>query len=130
VMRGLECVKIVDPCAPQVLGEGEVISYAGSRILIDFDRAGYKRLDLAFVSHDNLLEEVNRARWRQMECEFTRGKSPEPWRRWFGLGHPSLLPGGPARYPWRLTLCCSAEPSNHGYVALGLVRPTGAAFLQ
>ncbi len=45
----------------QVLGEGEVIGYAGSRILIDFDHAGYKRLDLALVSQDNLLEEVDQA---------------------------------------------------------------------
>jgi ATP-dependent DNA helicase RecQ len=42
----------------QVFGEGEVIGYAGSRILVDFDGAGYKRLDLALVNRDNLLEQV------------------------------------------------------------------------
>jgi ATP-dependent DNA helicase RecQ len=43
----------------QVFGEGEVIGYAGSRILIDFDHQGYKRLDLALVTEDNLVEKIS-----------------------------------------------------------------------
>ena len=41
-----------------VLGEGEVIGYAGNRILLAFDQAGYKRLDMGRVIEDDLLEEV------------------------------------------------------------------------
>ena len=41
-----------------VLGEGEVIGYAGNRILVAFDRGGYKRLDLGLVIDGDLLEEV------------------------------------------------------------------------
>ena len=33
-----------------VFGEGEVIGYAGNRILLAFDQAGYKRLDLGPVT--------------------------------------------------------------------------------
>jgi hypothetical protein len=33
-----------------------VVGYAGSRILVAFDRAGYKRLDLALVLDGDLLE--------------------------------------------------------------------------
>jgi ATP-dependent DNA helicase RecQ len=33
----------------EVFGEGVVVGYVGSRILLDFDRAGYKRLDLGRV---------------------------------------------------------------------------------
>jgi ATP-dependent DNA helicase RecQ len=40
----------------RVFGEGEVIGYAGSRILVAFDRAGYKRLDLGLVMDRQLLE--------------------------------------------------------------------------
>ena len=41
-----------------VFGEGEVIGYAGNRILLAFDQAGYKRLDLGPVTDGDLLEEV------------------------------------------------------------------------
>ena len=41
-----------------VFGEGEVIGYAGNRILLAFDQGGYKRLDLGLVTEDDLLEEV------------------------------------------------------------------------
>jgi ATP-dependent DNA helicase RecQ len=41
-----------------VWGEGEVIGYAGNRILLAFDRGGYKRLDLGLVTDGDLLEEV------------------------------------------------------------------------
>ncbi len=42
-----------------VFGEGEVIGYAGNRILLTFDEAGYKRLDLGLVTEGDVLEEVN-----------------------------------------------------------------------
>ena len=42
-----------------VFGEGEVIGYAGNRILLAFDQAGYKRLDLGPVTDGDLLEEVS-----------------------------------------------------------------------
>jgi ATP-dependent DNA helicase RecQ len=40
----------------QVFGDGEVIGYAGHSILLAFDRAGYRRLDVGLVIGDNLLE--------------------------------------------------------------------------
>jgi ATP-dependent DNA helicase RecQ len=39
-----------------VFGEGVVVGYVGSRILLEFDRAGYKRLDLGLVMDGGLLE--------------------------------------------------------------------------
>jgi len=39
-----------------VFGEGEVVGYVGPHILLAFDRAGYKRLDLGLVMGSNLLE--------------------------------------------------------------------------
>jgi superfamily II DNA helicase RecQ len=42
-----------------VFGEGEVIGYAGNRIVLAFDQAGYKRLDLGLVTEGDVLEEVN-----------------------------------------------------------------------
>jgi ATP-dependent DNA helicase RecQ len=39
-----------------VFGEGEVVGYVGSWILLAFDRAGYKRLDLDLVVDGHLLE--------------------------------------------------------------------------
>jgi ATP-dependent DNA helicase RecQ len=42
----------------RVLGEGEVIGYAGNRIMLAFDQGGYKRLDMGLVIEDDLLEEV------------------------------------------------------------------------
>jgi ATP-dependent DNA helicase RecQ len=39
-----------------VFGEGEVVGYVGPHILLVFDRAGYKRLDLGLVMEGNLLE--------------------------------------------------------------------------
>ena len=42
-----------------VFGEGEVVGYAGNRILLTFDEAGYKRLDLGLVAEGDVLEEVN-----------------------------------------------------------------------
>jgi ATP-dependent DNA helicase RecQ len=42
----------------EVFGEGEVVGYVGSRILVAFDTAGYRRLDLNLVT--NLLEAVDR----------------------------------------------------------------------
>jgi hypothetical protein len=33
-----------------------VVGYVGSRILLEFDRAGYKRLDLGLVRDGGLLE--------------------------------------------------------------------------
>jgi ATP-dependent DNA helicase RecQ len=42
----------------RVFGEGEVVGYAGSRILLAFDTAGYKRLDLGLVLDRDLLEMV------------------------------------------------------------------------
>ena len=42
-----------------VFGEGEVIGYAGHRILLTFDEAGYKRLDLGLVAEGHVLKEVN-----------------------------------------------------------------------
>jgi ATP-dependent DNA helicase RecQ len=43
----------------RVFGEGEVVGYTGSRILLAFDRAGYKRLDLGLVRDGGLLEKVD-----------------------------------------------------------------------
>jgi ATP-dependent DNA helicase RecQ len=40
----------------RVFGEGEVIRYVGSSILVAFDRAGYKRLDLGLVAEGHLLQ--------------------------------------------------------------------------
>jgi ATP-dependent DNA helicase RecQ len=37
-------------------GEGEVIGYVGSSILVAFDRVGYKRLDLGLVTDGHLLD--------------------------------------------------------------------------
>jgi ATP-dependent DNA helicase RecQ len=42
-----------------VFGEGEVIGYAGDRILLAFDQAGYKRLDLGLATEGDVLEEVS-----------------------------------------------------------------------
>jgi ATP-dependent DNA helicase RecQ len=42
-----------------VFGEGEVIGYAGRRILVAFDQAGYKRLDLGPESDGDLLDEID-----------------------------------------------------------------------
>jgi ATP-dependent DNA helicase RecQ len=42
-----------------VYGDGEVIGYAGTHILVDFEHQGYRRLDLAAVTQDDLLEDVN-----------------------------------------------------------------------
>jgi ATP-dependent DNA helicase RecQ len=42
----------------RVFGEGEVVGYAGARILLAFDSAGYKRLDLGLVLDGSLLEQV------------------------------------------------------------------------
>jgi ATP-dependent DNA helicase RecQ len=39
-----------------VFGEGNVIGYAGRGILLDFDRVGYKRLDVRLVIEGDLLE--------------------------------------------------------------------------
>ncbi len=39
-----------------VFGDGEVVGYAGSRILLAFDRAGYKRLDIGLVMDGGLLQ--------------------------------------------------------------------------
>jgi ATP-dependent DNA helicase RecQ len=43
----------------RVFGEGEVVGYAGSKILLAFDTAGYKRLDLGLVLDGGLLELVS-----------------------------------------------------------------------
>ena len=37
-------------------GDGEVIGYAGRGILLEFDRVGYKRLDVQLVLEGDLLE--------------------------------------------------------------------------
>ena len=37
----------------QVFGDGEVIGYAGHSILLAFDRAGYRRLDVGLVVGDD-----------------------------------------------------------------------------
>jgi ATP-dependent DNA helicase RecQ len=42
----------------RVFGPGEVVGYAGSRILLAFDSAGYKMLDLGLVLDGGLLEPV------------------------------------------------------------------------
>jgi ATP-dependent DNA helicase RecQ len=42
-----------------VFGEGEVIGYAGHLILVAFDEAGYKRLDLGLVTDGDALEKVS-----------------------------------------------------------------------
>jgi ATP-dependent DNA helicase RecQ len=39
-----------------VFGDGRVIGYAGRGILLDFDRVGYKRLDVHLVMDGHLLE--------------------------------------------------------------------------
>ena len=39
-----------------VFGTGEVVGYAGRNILVDFDRAGYKRLDVELVLEGELLD--------------------------------------------------------------------------
>ena len=39
-----------------VFGDGEVLGYVGSSILVAFDRAGYKRLDLGLVTEGHLLD--------------------------------------------------------------------------
>jgi ATP-dependent DNA helicase RecQ len=39
-----------------VFGEGVVVGYVGSLILLEFDRAGYKRLDLGLVMDGGLLQ--------------------------------------------------------------------------
>jgi ATP-dependent DNA helicase RecQ len=39
-----------------VFGDGKVIGYAGRGILLDFDRVGYKRLDIRLVIEGDLLE--------------------------------------------------------------------------
>jgi ATP-dependent DNA helicase RecQ len=38
-----------------IFGEGEVVGYVGSSILVTFDRVGYKRLDLGIVADGHLL---------------------------------------------------------------------------
>ena len=45
----------------RVFGAGEVIGYVGSRILLDFDQAGYKRLDMNLVLEGELLEPTDDA---------------------------------------------------------------------
>jgi ATP-dependent DNA helicase RecQ len=40
-------------------GDGEVIGYAGRAILLEFDRVGYKRLDLGLVLEGDLLAPVS-----------------------------------------------------------------------
>lgn len=42
-----------------VFGKGDVVGYPGSRILIAFDSAGYKSLDLGLVRDGGLLEQVD-----------------------------------------------------------------------
>jgi ATP-dependent DNA helicase RecQ len=42
-----------------VFGKGDVVGYPGSRILIAFDSAGYKSLDLGLVRDGDLLEKVD-----------------------------------------------------------------------
>jgi hypothetical protein len=42
-----------------VFGEGEVVGYPGPRILLAFDSAGYKSLDLGLVRDGGLLEKVD-----------------------------------------------------------------------
>jgi len=42
-----------------VFGNGDVVGYPGSRILIAFDSAGYKSLDLGLVRDGGLLEKVD-----------------------------------------------------------------------
>jgi ATP-dependent DNA helicase RecQ len=43
-----------------VFGEGDVVGYVGSRILIVFDTAGYRRFDLNPVIGANVLKAVGR----------------------------------------------------------------------
>jgi ATP-dependent DNA helicase RecQ len=43
----------------QVFGDGDVIGYAGRAILLEFDRVGYKRLDIGLVLDGDLLHEVD-----------------------------------------------------------------------
>jgi ATP-dependent DNA helicase RecQ len=43
----------------QVFGDGEVIGYAGRAILLEFDRVGYKRLDIGLVLDGDLLHPVD-----------------------------------------------------------------------
>jgi ATP-dependent DNA helicase RecQ len=42
----------------QVFGDGEVIGYAGRAILLEFERVGYKRLDIGLVLDGDLLHPV------------------------------------------------------------------------
>ena len=44
-----------------VFGDGEVIGYAGGGILLEFDRVGYKRLDVGLVLERDLLTEIDAA---------------------------------------------------------------------
>jgi ATP-dependent DNA helicase RecQ len=43
----------------RAFGDGEVIGYVGSRILLEFDNAGYRRLDMDLVLEGDLLEAVD-----------------------------------------------------------------------
>jgi ATP-dependent DNA helicase RecQ len=43
----------------RVFGDGEVIGYAGRGILLEFDRVGYKRLDIGLVIDGGLLELID-----------------------------------------------------------------------
>jgi ATP-dependent DNA helicase RecQ len=42
-----------------VFGKGDIVGYTGSRVLIAFDSAGYKSLDLGLVRDGGLLEQVD-----------------------------------------------------------------------
>jgi ATP-dependent DNA helicase RecQ len=46
----------------QVFGDGEVIGYAGRAMLLEFDRVGYKRLDIGLVVDGDLLHAVDSRR--------------------------------------------------------------------
>jgi ATP-dependent DNA helicase RecQ len=46
----------------QVFGDGEVIGYAGRAILLEFERVGYKRLDIGLVLDGDLLHAVDSRR--------------------------------------------------------------------
>lgn len=43
----------------RVFGDGDVIGYAGGGILLQFDRVGYKRLDVGLVLEGDLLQLVD-----------------------------------------------------------------------
>ena len=43
----------------RVYGQGEIIGYAGRGILVEFDRVGYKRLDVGLVLEGDLLETID-----------------------------------------------------------------------